>query len=113
MCHFNMEQKIEKIEGTRYVKIGDSIFNTISKSDSVSSKVICECLFCGERFGGDANGKCAVYCKNCRVKENRAEITRQNEEIRKANLTLENRKKITEENQKICNKLNKLSTIKS
>lgn len=77
-------KKIERIQGTRYVKIGDSIFNS-APTDKNTMKTICECLFCGERFAGDANGKCAVYCKTCRTIEGRKKITEENNKIRQAN----------------------------
>lgn len=34
-------------------------------------KTVCICLHCGNRFGGDANGKCSLTCKNCRTEEAR------------------------------------------
>jgi hypothetical protein len=77
-------KKVERIEGTRYVKIGDSIFNTQAQPEA-HLKTICECLFCGERFGGDANGKCSVYCKNCKTIEGRRKITEENKKIREEN----------------------------
>ena len=75
-------KKVEHMAGTRYVKIDNSIFSTVPK-DNTPTRTICECLFCGERFGGDANGKCAVYCKNCKTKEGRVKLAEENGRINK------------------------------
>lgn len=75
-------KKVEHIQGTRYVKIDNNVFNTIPK-DTTPTKTICECLFCGERFGGDANGKCAIYCKNCKTAEGRKKTQEENKIITK------------------------------
>jgi hypothetical protein len=78
-----MDKKITRVDGTtRYVKIDNTIYDTVPK-DTTPTKVICECLFCGERFGGNAVGKCAIYCKNCRTKEAREKITEENNKINK------------------------------
>jgi hypothetical protein len=76
-----MEQKPQRIEGTRYVKIGHNVFNTIGKDDT-PTKTICECLNCGDRFGGDANGKCAIYCKRCKTAEGRKQIQEENDKLK-------------------------------
>ena len=76
-----MNKQFQRIEGsTRYVKIENTVYDTIPK-DSTPTKVICECLFCGERFGGNATGKCAIYCSNCKTKENRNKIQDENNKI--------------------------------
>jgi hypothetical protein len=80
-----MEEKAIRIEGTKYVKIGDSIFNTAPK-DPNTPRVICECVFCGERFGANAAGQCAVYCKNCKILESRKKITEENNKIKQENV---------------------------
>ena len=76
---FNFMEKITRIEGTRYVKIGDNIFNTVSKD--VKMKTICECLFCGERFAANAAGQCAIYCKYCKTIASRKANTAENKKI--------------------------------
>jgi hypothetical protein len=77
-------KKVERIPGTHYVKVGDSIFNTIPK-DTEPKKVVCLCLYCGEKFGGNAAGQCAVYCKNCKTIENRKKMTAENKVIDEEN----------------------------
>ena len=66
--------KPERIEGTRHVKLNNTVYSTVAK-DAPTLKTICECLWCGERFGGDVSGKCAMYCKNCRTAAGRKEVT--------------------------------------
>jgi hypothetical protein len=65
-------KKVERIDGTRYVKIGNSVFDTVGK-DAPSMQTICECLFCGDRFAG-ASGKCSIYCKRCKTAESRKDV---------------------------------------
>lgn len=48
-----------------------------------SKKAICLCCCCGERFAGDANGNCALFCKTCRKKEGRKAIIEENQVIAK------------------------------
>ena len=80
-----MDKKIQRIEGTtRYVKVNDTVYDTVPK-DTTPTKVICECLFCGERFGGNVAGKCSLYCKNCKTLEQRKAISQENEKIRVKN----------------------------
>lgn len=74
------EKKIERIAGTRYVKINNKVFDTVGKDDT-PTKTICECLNCGERFGGNVSGKCAMYCKNCRTQPERDAIDKENKKI--------------------------------
>jgi hypothetical protein len=50
------------------------------KAPELPKSTICLCMHCEERFGSN-NGTCAMFCKNCKTKEQRAEITRQNKEI--------------------------------
>jgi len=78
-----MEEIEQRVAGTtRYVKINNSIVDELPK-DTTPTKVICECLFCGERFGGNVAGKCAMYCSNRKTKENRVKLAEENERIRK------------------------------
>lgn len=50
-----------------------SIVATMAENPAKAEKLktVCICLHCGNRFGGDANGKCALTCKNCRTEEAR------------------------------------------
>lgn len=43
---------------------------------------ICLCMNCEERFGSN-NGVCAMFCKNCKTKEQRAAMKEENDEIMK------------------------------
>jgi len=72
---------------TRYIKMGDMVCDTIAK-DAPALKTICECLWCGDRYGADASGKCKMYCKNCSTKEGRKKIREENEAIKNARLKL-------------------------
>ena len=72
------KQKATRIEGTRYVKIGTGVFDT-APQDKNKLKTICECLWCGERFGANVAGQCAMYCKNCKTKAGREAVQQANE----------------------------------
>jgi len=51
-------------------------------SVDVPKKVICLCSWCGDRYGGDVSGKCAMYCKNCRTADARRALKEENDAIR-------------------------------
>jgi hypothetical protein len=51
------------------------------KNVEVPKKTICLCCHCGERFGGDANGNCALFCKSCRKSEDRKRMDTENKKI--------------------------------
>ena len=78
-------KKVTRIPGTHYVKIDSSIYNTLP-ANTEPKKTVCLCLYCGEKFGGDANGNCSIYCKNCKKVENRRNQDKKNEEIRLENI---------------------------
>ena len=44
---------------------------------------ICLCCHCGERYGGNAAGGCALYCSTCKTKPMRDKIDEENEQIKK------------------------------
>jgi hypothetical protein len=77
-------KKIERVPGTTYVKIDNSVFNTVPKEVS-QTKAQCLCLWCGDKFGANAAGQCAIYCKNCKKVEGRKQIKEQNEAIDEEN----------------------------
>ena len=77
-------KKIERVPGTNYVKIDNSIFNTVPKDES-QTKTQCLCLWCGDKFGANAAGQCAVYCKNCKKVSERKALREENEKIDKEN----------------------------
>jgi len=71
---------VRRVEGTSNYAIKNNTVFRINKDDK-PLKTVCLCLFCGEKFGGDASGKCKVYCKFCEKKENRDQMAKENEEI--------------------------------
>ena len=78
-------KKVERIPGTTYVKIDNSVFNTVPK-DASQTKTQCLCLWCGDKFGGNAAGQCAIYCKNCKKVEQRKQMKEENEAIKQENI---------------------------
>jgi len=80
-------KKVERIPGTHYVKIDHNIYNTLP-ADAEPKRVICLCLFCGDKFGGNAAGKCSVYCAKCKKAENRKQMMEENEVIKQENIKL-------------------------
>lgn len=74
------KNKITRVPGTSNYAIKNNTVFRINQEEK-ALKTVCLCLFCGEKFGGDANGKCAIYCKNCRTKEQRDQMAKENEEI--------------------------------
>jgi len=64
------ELSYKRVDGTaNYVIKNNTVFR-INKDDK-PLKTICLCLFCGEKFGANSAGQCAVYCSACRSKEQR------------------------------------------
>jgi hypothetical protein len=49
-------------------------FKESQKRPDSPKGVICECVICGEHWGGGATGKCAQTCKNCRTVQGRNKI---------------------------------------
>lgn len=77
-----MEEKITYVEGTdKYVRKGNSVYKVFKETDT-PKKVICECLWCGERFGANSAGQCAIYCKRCKTAEGRQKIKEENDKIK-------------------------------
>jgi len=78
----NFPETTKFIQGSsQYVMEGDSV-KSIFKKDDTPTSVICECTWCGERFGSNG-GKCALYCKSCKTVEQRRKVREENEQIRK------------------------------
>jgi len=77
-------KKVERIPGTHYVKIDHNVFNTIP-ANTEPKRVICLCLFCGDKFGGNATGQCSVYCAKCKKSENRKAMLEENKRIDEEN----------------------------
>lgn len=50
-----------------------------SMDSALPKSVICECGWCGNRYGGDSAGRCAFYCKTCSTAEGRAKIKEEND----------------------------------
>lgn len=53
-----------------------------TKSDRPKGPVTCLCTHCGEIYGANAGGQCALYCKDCRTAEGRKKIDAENAKIR-------------------------------
>lgn len=51
--------------------------------DDTPKGTICLCLHCGEKFGANAQGKCAITCKRCKTEESRQAMCKENKEINK------------------------------
>ncbi len=51
-----------------------------SKEVELPKGTICLCMNCEERFGSN-NGVCAMFCKNCKTKEQRAAMKAENDAI--------------------------------
>lgn len=54
------------------------------KVEALPKSTICLCMNCEDRFGS-ANGVCAMFCKNCKTKEQREAMRRENEAVRAEN----------------------------
>jgi len=78
-------KKVDRIAGTHYVRIGHSVYNTLP-ANTEPKKVICLCLFCGDKFGGNAAGQCAIYCAKCKKAEARKSMLEENEVIKQENI---------------------------
>lgn len=51
------------------------------KTEELPKTVICLCMNCEDRFGSN-NGACAMFCRNCKTKEDRAKINKENDGLR-------------------------------
>jgi len=78
-------KKVERIPGTHYVKIDHSVYNT-QPNNEPKMKTICLCLFCGDKFGGNAAGQCSIYCSKCKKAEARKSMLEENEVIKQENI---------------------------
>ena len=59
----------------------DSKVNDILKTTQNKLKVICQCAHCGERYGGNVSGGCAMYCGTCKTKPQRDAIDKANKQV--------------------------------
>lgn len=50
------------------------------KTEVLPKSTICTCMNCEDRFGSN-NGVCAMFCKNCKTKEQREAMRVENEKI--------------------------------
>lgn len=78
-------KKVERIPGTHYARIDHNVYNLLP-ANAEPKKVICLCLFCGDKFGANAAGQCSIYCTKCKKAENRKKLMEENETVKQENI---------------------------